>query len=120
METTNLNPQEANDLHRAGILIRATNGIFINSSGYKTIKTKRQSSVLPDKIVNVHKVLGLLKCVDLGLIESIQKGFEITKKYKLETHHKNGNKEDNRIENIEPFLTRYQHNVLNYKTLRGD
>ena len=42
------------------------------------------------------------------------------KTFKLETHHNNGNKLDNRMENLTGFLTRTEHNKLNYElTKRG-
>ena len=116
---------EADVLEKLGIKYRKTKGTFINSSGYLTIKTSRKNvPALSDKIVCVHTLFAWLKQryvdTDEPLNYRIRKNRELYKTFKLETHHNNGNKLDNRMENLTGFLTRTEHNKLNYElTKRG-
>jgi len=96
---------------------------FINSTGYKTLRTSRKSAMIPDSMVCLHTLIGWYKVYknqQYTLKMSFAEVIKIAQRYKLETHHKDGNKTYNAITNIEPFLTRYQHNNLNYHlSLKG-
>ena len=108
---TELNNIEAGILREHGIKIRNTHGVFINSNGYKTIKTSRQNiKPLSDKIICIHTLIAWLKREDI----SISIAREEYTNLNLETHHKDGNKLNNLPCNIMGFLPREQHNKLNY------
>lgn len=111
MESTNLNGIEAGILEQFGIRVRKKNGVFINSNGYKTVKTDRKNiKPLSDKIICVHTLIAWLK----NNQQTIEQSREEYSNNSLETHHKNGNKLDNHPCNIIGFLTRVEHNKLNY------
>jgi len=108
-----------------GIQIRKTKGVFINSSGYLTIKTSRKNiPALSDKIICIHTLFAWVKTrvqnSDESLEYRITENRKMYKENKLETHHKDGNKLNNNPENIIGFLTRYEHNKLNFELTKRD
>jgi hypothetical protein len=112
MEYVELNEIENGILREKGIKIRAKHGIFINSNGYKTIKTARQNiKPLSDKIICLHTLFAWLKVKEDSSIETARNLYTTLK---LETHHKDGNKLNNLPCNIIGFLDRHEHNKLNY------
>jgi hypothetical protein len=117
MEYVELNEIEKQVLSKFGIRIRTKHGVFINSNGYKTVKTSRNNiKPLSDKIICIQTLFAWLKeYQEKNLFEgSILESRTLYTNKKLETHHKDGNKLNNLPCNIIGFLDRHDHNKLNY------
>jgi len=121
---TNIERQELEFIENETGMLTYSMRPFINSTGYKTLRTSRKSALIPDSMVCVHTLFGWFKAYKSAIKANQDISFEeivhIAQVKKLETHHKNGNQLDNRMENIEPYLTRYQHNHLNYLLTKGE
>jgi len=122
MESVKLTKYEQNTLNRYGIAVRRTNAVFINSNGYKTIKTKRQNiPALSDKIICLHTLFAM--CKQVKNLENFSEEMAIFRKMyrekKLETHHKDGNKLNNELSNLIGFLTHREHQLLDFKLRNG-
>jgi len=107
---TTLTTHESTLLDSYNVRIRKTKGVFINSSGYKTLKTTRNNiPCLSDKIVCIHT---LISWYESG--KDIADCRHIYKTCKLQTHHIDGNKLNNNIHNLHGFITKWEHNKLEY------
>jgi len=125
IEYKDLDARDLRMLNEYGIQLRKTNNCFDSNNGYEAVKTSRKNwEILADKILNTHQLKGVIKAYQSLKINypnwntTLEEQFKINKIFKLECHHRDGIKQNNKIENLAPFLTEKQHKILDNQLWR--
>ncbi len=111
MENIEISRNEADILQQHDIQYYS---VFQNNRGYKVLRVKRNCKIpsIRHNLCNLHQLLCIIDAKNKNLIPSIEYGFKLYKKFKLQTHHIDGDKTNNDKSNLMGFLKYTQHYFL--------